>query len=122
MARPAPFLWLGLLAAPLAAACSSEPDAPPRVAEGDERIACALGGAEAFTDACAIERSSVGDALFLIVRHPDGGFRRFEVLRDGRGVASADGADTAETRLLDNLLEVKVGSDRYRFPATRKTP
>jgi len=58
--------------------------------------------------------------LYLVVRHPDGAFRRFKVLKDGRGVAVADGADQAETTLSGEVLEVQVGSDRYRFPATQK--
>ena len=51
------------------------------------------------------------------MRHADGGFRRFEQLADGAGLAVYDGADAAEQDLVDGTLEVRVGGDRYRFPA-----
>lgn len=52
----------------------------------------------------------------LVVRHPDGGFRRFEVVHDGRGVVAADGAHSAQIALRGGDVEVAVGTDRYRFP------
>jgi hypothetical protein len=99
------------------AACSAT---APKVAEGAEHIACALAGASQFAPNCAVERVTQGGALFLIVRHPDGAFRRFEVLEDGRGLALADGAEVAQIELSGAELEVAVGPDRYRFPATVK--
>ena len=53
--------------------------------------------------------------------HPDGGFRRFVVLKDGGGVAAADGAAVAQQNLAGGLLEVSVDGDRYRFPVTAKS-
>ncbi|MGO1305196.1 MAG: hypothetical protein ACTMKV_10480, partial [Sphingomonas parapaucimobilis] len=50
-------------------------------------IDCALAGARAFADDCTVEQSGMGDAVILTVRHPDGGFRRLRVTRDGHGVA-----------------------------------
>ncbi len=97
-------------------ACSKGTATP--AAEGGEKIACAVGGSEKFDGVCGVERSRQQDALYLVVHHPDGGFRRFEVLKDGHGLAVADGADVATTRLHANMLEVAVGSDQYRFPAT----
>jgi hypothetical protein len=105
-----------LLAATLAG-CKPEPEGPPRLQSGDNAIACALGGEGKFATACKVERSLAGDTLILIVRHPDGAFRRFEVLRDGRGVAVADGAEEAALSMNGAELEVAVGLDRYRFPA-----
>ena len=103
----------------LLAGCSSDqPPDPRKPAEGNEHIACAVGGLKDFADVCAVERSVTDGKLALIVRHPDGGFRRFDVLSDGRGVAAADGAETAQVALAGNVLEVSVGGDRYRFPAT----
>ena len=90
------------------------------VVDGEERIDCALRGAGQFARECAVERARQDATLYLVVRHPDGAFRRFEVLRDGRGLAAADGAEEAETRLSGAILEVTVGKDRYRFPATQK--
>ena len=111
---------LMLAAAFAAPACSAEPSAeetPPAANRaGQSRIACALAGAKSFARDCAVERAPDGEALFLVVRHPDGGFRRFEVLKDGRGLAAADGAHPARTAMAGELLEVTVEGDRYRFP------
>jgi len=117
------------------AACQSEPAPSPEtpadgaaaevavetgpMAPGRDRIACALDGADAFSTACEVTRSKSEDALELMVTHPDGGFRRFVVLSEGRGIAVADGAQQAETRFTDGIAEVSVGNDRYRFPATQ---
>ena len=61
-------------------------------------------------------RSSVPSTA--ISGHPDGGFRRFKVLTDGHGLEVADGAEDASTEVVDGRLDVQVGADRYRFPAT----
>lgn len=103
----------------LLAACGS--GAPPEVAEGGEHVACAVGGAKDMRPVCAVEREQRDGALFLVVRHPDGGFRRFEVLRDGRGLAAAEGADPAKVTLSGSTIEVEVAGDLYRFPVTVKT-
>ncbi len=99
------------------AACSSGEADPSQPAEGKEHIACAVGGAKDYANVCAVERSRQAGGLFLVVRHPDGAFRRFEVLTDGRGLAVADGAETAIVAFSGNRLDVAVGGDRYRFPA-----
>ena len=105
---------LGVL---LLAACSSDAaDVPPP--DPDSLIDCALAGATTFARDCAVERSQADSGLVLVVHHPDGGFRRFEVLTDGRGLASADGADKAQIAVHGDGIEVAVGADRYRFPAT----
>jgi hypothetical protein len=104
----------------LLAACSKT-DAPASAA-GEEAIACALGGATTFANVCAVDRARQNDgALVLIVRHPGGAFRRFEVLKDGRGLAVADGAQEAQNTLSGTVLEVVVGDDRYRFPVHART-
>jgi hypothetical protein len=78
------------------------------------QIPCAPEGAADFTRACAIERT--GDTF--TVRNPDGGFHRLVMTSDG-GVAAADGAEPAQvtTRGRDSI-EVTIGGDRYRVPAT----
>ena len=111
-----PMLSAMMLAVTLAA-CEPAPEGPPRIGDKVEMIACALGGSGEFSPACRLERSLAGGTLYLIVRHPDGAFRRFEVLKDGRGLGAADGAEPAEVRLAGEQLEVAVGTDRYRFPA-----
>jgi len=107
-----------LIALPLAA-CSPA-DTPPTEAEGAEKIACALAGAKDFANVCAVDRARDGETLTLIVRHPDGAFRRFDVLKDGRGLAVADGATQAVTRFEAGFAELAVDTDRYRFPVTVK--
>ncbi|GGC01888.1 hypothetical protein GCM10011494_20530 [Novosphingobium endophyticum] len=102
------------------AGCSSEQPIVPPVAEGTEHVACAVDGETELADACAVERTDEDGKLVLVIRHPGGAFRRFAVLTDGRGIAVADGADEAATRLDGGALEVTVGDDRYLFPATLK--
>lgn len=116
-----------LLGTALLAACTSEPESKASAAAAseaavaaDNRIECALHGADAFTRDCMVERAPQDGVLYLVVRQPDGAFRRFQVLKDGRGIAAADGAEEAETTLSGDILEVTVGKDRYRFPATQK--
>jgi hypothetical protein len=86
---------------------------------GAEKIDCAVDGAAGFERACVVERSTGAEGLVLTVRHPSGGFRRLQVTRDGRGVIPADGAESAVVRILDDgHIEVAIGSDRYKLPAT----
>jgi hypothetical protein len=103
-------------------ACSkSETKAPPKVAEGPEHVDCALGPGTTFAKDCAIERSREGETYKMILRHPDGGFRRLEVGADNTIVA-ADGADAAQIVLNGTVAEVTVGEDRYRIPLEARTP
>ena len=88
-------------------------------AAGNNRIACAVGGAETFDRVCTLDRTSSPDGTTLTLRHPDGGFRRLLVTRDGRGVIAADGADPAlVTAVGAQEIEVSLAGDRYRLPAT----
>ncbi|HEX8450329.1 MAG TPA: hypothetical protein VF652_12125 [Allosphingosinicella sp.] len=96
---------------PLLAGCGG----PDPVAV-EEKIECAVEGA-AFERVCTVERSA-GPETVLTLRGPDGSFRRLAVTRDGRGVAAADGAEAASvTVLAKDLIQVSIGSDRYRLPA-----
>jgi hypothetical protein len=98
-------------------ACSGEPSAPA----GDDRIECAVEGAAAFDRVCTVERTSGPEGLVLTLRSTGGSFRRLLVTRDGRGVVAADGAVPATVTVLDaGRIEVEVGGDRYRLPATVK--
>ena len=81
-------------------------------------MACALDGAARFTGDCRAERVRRDGTLYLVVHHPDGGFRRFVIMNDGSGLAAADGADLATIRMAGTLIEVTVADDRYRIPAT----
>ncbi|UZK67203.1 hypothetical protein [Sphingomonas sp. M1-B02] len=89
------------------------------VDEAEGKILCAPPGTEDFALVCAIDRVESQDGLFLTLRHPDGGFRRLLVTRDGRGVIAADGAEQAVvTPLAPDRIEVALGGARYRLPAT----
>lgn len=110
-----------LAALALVAGCSSQNIDAPAVAQGGEQIACALGGAADFSETCAVDRMEVSGKLMLIARHPDGAFRRFAVVTDGRGLALADGAEQAVNALQGDKLAVTVGQDRYLFPAKMKS-
>lgn len=86
--------------------------------EDHDRIPCARGAAT-LARACTIERARRDDGAVLTIRHADGGFRRLLIARDGRGVIAADGAEPARVRVVDaNRIDVVVGDDRYRLPAT----
>ncbi|MEO6152271.1 MAG: hypothetical protein ABIT09_02635 [Croceibacterium sp.] len=108
------------LALMLVAGCGRQTaDAYPVAAQAaGDAIDCALAGSAGFSHDCTVERVKADSGLQLVVRHPDGGFRRFEVLTDGRGLATADGAQAAKVTVRDGGIEVSVGTDRYRFPAT----
>ena len=76
---------------------------------------CAVGADGGWRRNCSIQR----DGETLVVRHANGGFRRFLIVRDGRGLIAADGAEPVQVALVDQgQIEVSVGADRYRMPAT----
>jgi hypothetical protein len=108
------------LALLLLAACGREAAeaTPASTAAADDTISCALRGSDEFVRECAVQRVRTAGGLQLVVHHPDGGFRRFDVLTDGRGLATADGAQPARVTVFDDGIDVAVGEDRYRFPAT----
>jgi hypothetical protein len=91
-------------------------------AADDGKIDCAPAGETAFQRACEIERSRDRENnVTLTIRHPDGGFRRLLVTGDGRGVIAADGAEQAVvTTISPREIEVALGGNRYRLPATVK--
>ena len=90
-------------------------------AADDGLVNCAVDGAEAFSRVCLLDRQQTSDGLVLTIRHPDGGFRRLKVTSDGHGVAAADGAQPAEVAITGpGEIEVGVGDDHYRLPATIK--
>ena len=101
----------------LLAACSpSESGAP--AAQGDTLIDCAVGGAADFAHECSLERSRQDGAPMLIVRHPDGGLRRFKVIDEGHSLTAADGADALAFAKSGERVDVSIDGDRYRFPSS----
>jgi len=89
------------------------------MAKAEGKIECAPAGRAEFLFECAIDRVETQDGLFLTLRHPDGGFRRLLVTKDGRGVIAADGAELATvTPLGPDRIEVALAGARYHLPAT----
>jgi hypothetical protein len=87
----------------------------------DGKIECALAGSVTFERNCTTEQIAGSEGKILVIRHPDGGFRRFDILTDGRGLAPADGFDETRISLLsDGMIEVSSGDDKYRLPAQIK--
>ena len=89
----------------LLAGCGEEPnnEAVP--------IDCATGDAPHARD-CTVERA--GEVLIL--RKPDGGFRRLRVSADG--IEAADGAEPARVAALeDGRTEIAIGRDVFLLPA-----
>lgn len=112
-------------------ACENRPDnrilaeAEQRAAENagdDGKIECAIDGASDFTRDCYTERLVGENGVTMIIRHPDGGFRRFNVLTDGHGLEAADGFDKARISIVeDGKILVSVGPDQYLLPAQIKS-
>ena len=87
----------------------------------DGKVECALGGSTVFERTCTTERIANADGQMLVIHHADGGFRRFKILTDGRGLAPADGFDETKIALIENgMIEVSSGDDKYRLPAQIK--
>lgn len=104
---------LGLLT--LLAACGEKPGS---AAEDRpiEAVYCALGGSLEFTKDCTVERSAEAGRTAIVVRHPDGKFRRLIASADGQNLLAADGADQSQSALKDGRWEVILGDDRYVIP------
>lgn len=103
----------------LLAACNSGNEVPEATADVDGRLFCAVDGAADMTQSCLLERVDSPEGEILVVHHPEGGFRRFRIVRDGRGVVPADGAEPSKLFIAaEDRIDVLVGGDRYRFPAT----
>ena len=112
---------VGLL---LLAACQAKPidavDQSAATTDDGDRIDCARGAA-ALARVCTVDRTDGGQGLILTIRRPDGAFRRLLVTKDGRGVIAADGAERAVVTIVSpEAIDVAVGGDRYRLPATVK--
>ncbi len=101
------------------AACSRATDGEGSnaVAEGPrETVSCAFGEVKAFKETCTVERSEADGKSYVTLWHPDGGFRRLEVLDGGKGYASADGAEAAQGVANGKEVEVVVSDAHYLMP------
>ena len=105
----------------LLTACGSTHTGNSETAADNDRITCAPQGAADFKPFCTLDRIEDAGGLTLVVHNPDGGFHRLRVTKDGRGVIAADGAEKAKVTIVGaGEIEVAIGGDRYRLPATIK--
>jgi hypothetical protein len=112
------------LAVPLLLLVACRGEAQPQANHGATRIECAQGEGGEFGPDCLVERVAGEEGPEFVVRHPGGAFRRFRIAADRSGMVAIDGADEAVNKLVGDppVLEVAVGTDRYRFPATLDAP
>ncbi|MDB5687046.1 MAG: hypothetical protein JWR77_1635 [Rhizorhabdus sp.] len=88
---------------------------------GAEPIPCGTSTARIAPD-CTIERDASPEGNVLTLRNPDGSFRRLLIVKDGRGVIAADGAEAARVSPAGpGNIDVAIGGMIYRLPA-RLTP
>ncbi|MFM5885807.1 MAG: hypothetical protein ACKOQ3_10895 [Novosphingobium sp.] len=85
-------------------------------ADDGEAIFCALGGSREFKPDCRLERTAIDAQPVFVVRHPDGGFRRLAVSKDGQHLDAVDGADASQSALKGDRWEVILGGDKYVIP------
>ncbi|WP_137679109.1 hypothetical protein [Aurantiacibacter suaedae] len=103
----------GLAALTLAGCGSASGDDLP---EGAMMVQCAVAGSASFAPDCSMELHEDSDGRTAILRHSDGGFRRFQLGVPGEGLITADGMEQAEVVPGEGMVEVRVGADRYRLP------
>ena len=94
-------------------------EAQPQASEGAIRIDCAQGEGSQFGPDCLVEKVAGEQGPEFVVRHPNGAFRRFRIAQDRQTMIAIDGADEAVNSVEGDppVREVRVGPDRYRFPA-----
>lgn len=89
--------------------------------EGRERIECMISGQSEFEQMCTVEKLSGPGGTRLIARAPDGAFRRFMVVKDGRRVIAADGAEEVKVkRAGSGSIDVISGDITWRLPVGTK--
>ncbi|MBS0480699.1 MAG: hypothetical protein JSR96_00820 [Proteobacteria bacterium] len=99
----------------LALAGCSQSQADPQ--DDGEPVYCSFAGQNDFKPDCRLERTVIDGAQVLVVRHPDGAFRRLQISKDGGHLEAADGADHSQSALKGDRYEVIIGGDRYVIPA-----
>lgn len=105
-------------------ACSKNEngDSAPAVIGDDDTVRCLLPGMKAFEPVCRRETAQGPDGPIWILRHPDGGFRRFVLMDKGMRIAAADGTQEVSAKQRGPDLEVRVSNDRYLFAAAANAP
>jgi hypothetical protein len=82
----------------------------------DDRVLCALHGADSYEPDCTVEISQTPAGELYVVREPDGGFRRLIRTGNEQLFAAADGAEPATAKVRDGrFIEVAIGNDHYLF-------
>lgn len=97
------------------AGCGAESPEP-----GGISMDCAIGEGAQFAQVCTVyEVKAVDEVAFLVMWHPDGGFRRVRFRSADSSVEVLDGAERATdvTRRDDGSVEFVIDKDRYRLPA-----
>ena len=106
-----------LITASLLAGCSGEVSPAP---EG-QVIECAIGAGVEMGPDCIGEQIAGTDGAFFVIHHPDGSFRRFEMLPDDAGIGLADGAGVLSQEMDGDELLISVDDARYRLPIASNT-
>ncbi len=101
---------------------SGEASAPASASTAPATVSCALNGTREFKDECQLERSAGEGRSYIVLRHPDGGFRRIEELEAGKRYKSLDGADEVVVEANEADLELTIGDDHYLFPGPSPAP
>jgi len=81
---------------------------------------CAIGGSAELKPVCTVyEVKAMDEDAFLVMWHPDGGFRRVRYRDADQTIEVLDGAElaTSVTRGEDGSMEFAIDGDRYRLPA-----
>lgn len=99
-------LSLGLIAA----GCSGEASPSP---EG-QVIDCAIGVGVDMGPDCIGEQLAGGE--IFVIHHPDGSFRRFEMLPDDAGIGLAAGAGVLSQEREGDKLLISVDDAKYLLP------
>ena len=95
-------------------ACDAAPDAKR---ESSEPVACALQGAGEFSGRCRLVRTGKGEDRVIVMRHPDGGFRKLAPADTPAGLVELDGAQQARSWREGDAIVLQIGDDRYRWEA-----
>ena len=97
----------------LLAACGQQQPAESRIA-----IDCRFPGTAALVRDCTMERVSSPEGTVLVLRRPDASFHRVLVVKDGRGVIAADGAEPVQvTPGQGKTIDIGVDGGIFRLPA-----
>ena len=100
-------LWLG--------ACSQ---GQPVASDDAEAVLCSLAANSEWTSDCRLETARVAGATVLVIRHPDGSFRR--LIERSDGFAAADGFQTARTEFRNGRAFVTIDDATYSLPDNRQ--